>query len=117
MKLNVPRLYRKKKRVIQQATKSREEAGDDDDIITQATMGLQMNNLVSDMEHGMMTLNPKAASSFGSSVATAKAKGKAKPKAKATERSAEPQTAEEELELADAGGFVFDEPMLHFDVE
>ena len=51
VKLKRERLYKRKKRIIQQAMKQREEAGGDD-IITQGTMGLQMQNLVDALEHG-----------------------------------------------------------------
>ena len=51
MKLKRERLYRRKKIIIQQAMKQREEAGGDD-IITQGTMGLQMQNLVDSSSMG-----------------------------------------------------------------
>ena len=103
MKLKRERLYGRKKRIIQQAMKQREEAGGDD-IITQGTMGLQMQNLVDALEHGVMGSSSAAASSTASSSAVPKAEPKAKAKA---EPSGEQQTADEELELFDAGGFAF----------
>ena len=65
MKLKREQLYLRKKRIIQQAVKQREEAGgEEDDIITQGTMGLQMKGLVDELEGKMgMSSGSTAASS------------------------------------------------------
>ena len=109
VKLKRPLLYKRKKRIIQQAVKQREEAGgDEDDIIEQATMNLQMNNLVEALEEKMGTGGSTAASS-SSAVEEAKPKAKAKTKA-ATSGTPQKQTDGhdgdlEGLMLDDAEGF------------
>ena len=95
VKLKRDRLYRMRKRVIQQAVKQRVEVGggDEDDIIPQGTMGLQMQNLMEDLEHGVgMGSNSTAASS--SAVEDAKPKAKAKANAKAVAASGEQKEEE-----------------------
>ena len=69
--------------------------GDEDDIIPQGTMGLQMQNLMEDLEHGVgMGSNSTAASS--SAVEDAKPKAKAKAKAKAVAASGEQKEEEKQ---------------------
>ena len=94
VKLKRDRLYRMRKRVIQQAVKQH-VGGDEDDIIPQGTMGLQMQNLMEDLEHGVgMGSNSTAASS--SAVEDAKPKAKAKAKAKAVAASGEQKEEEKQ---------------------